>query len=129
MSDRTWAPTWNYAVVHAHGTLRFIEDRGWLRAFVERLTDRHEAAAVERDLAERPPAQEGEPLAVGREEREAGVVGTLDGDGRPAVEVPPKQQLGATRRSSAVHQSPAIGAQHDGGASDIENGNVRRRSK
>ena len=36
-------PTWNYAVVHAHGTLRFIDDRTWLRAFVERLTDRHES--------------------------------------------------------------------------------------
>jgi transcriptional regulator len=36
-------PTWDYAVVHAHGTLRFIEDRIWLRALVERLTDRHEA--------------------------------------------------------------------------------------
>ena len=36
-------PTWNYAVVHAHGTLRFIDDRAWLRAFVERLTNRHEA--------------------------------------------------------------------------------------
>jgi transcriptional regulator len=36
-------PTWNYAVVHAHGTVRFIDDRAWLRAFVERLTDRHEA--------------------------------------------------------------------------------------
>lgn len=35
-------PTWNYAVVHAHGTPRFIEDRRWLRAFVERLTTRHE---------------------------------------------------------------------------------------
>src|SRR5262245_16874812 len=22
-------PTWNYAVVHAHGTLRFIDDREW----------------------------------------------------------------------------------------------------
>jgi transcriptional regulator len=36
-------PTWNYAVVHAHGAPRFIDDRGWLRAFVERLTERHEA--------------------------------------------------------------------------------------
>jgi transcriptional regulator len=36
-------PTWNYAVVHAYGTLRAIEDRTWLRALVERLTDRHEA--------------------------------------------------------------------------------------
>jgi transcriptional regulator len=37
-------PTWNYAVVHAYGRLRFIEDRAWLRALVERLTRRHEAA-------------------------------------------------------------------------------------
>lgn len=36
-------PTWNYAVVHAYGPLRPIDDPGWLRAFVEKLTDRHEA--------------------------------------------------------------------------------------
>jgi transcriptional regulator len=35
-------PTWNYAVVHAHGPLRAIDDREWLRAFVTRLTERHE---------------------------------------------------------------------------------------
>lgn len=35
-------PTWNYAVVHAHGTPRFIDDRAWLRDFVTKLTDRHE---------------------------------------------------------------------------------------
>jgi transcriptional regulator len=36
-------PTWNYAVVHASGTLRFIEDAGWLREFVAGLTATHEA--------------------------------------------------------------------------------------
>ena len=36
-------PTWNYSVVHAYGRLRFIEDRAWLRALVERLTTRYEA--------------------------------------------------------------------------------------
>jgi transcriptional regulator len=41
-------PTWNYAVVHAYGTLRAIDDAAWLRAFVERLTDRHEAARPDR---------------------------------------------------------------------------------
>lgn len=35
-------PTWNYAVVHAHGPLRVIDDRPWLRQFVEQLTDRYE---------------------------------------------------------------------------------------
>ena len=36
-------PTWNYAVVHARGPLRVIDDRAWLRRFVEQLTNRHEA--------------------------------------------------------------------------------------
>lgn len=40
-------PTWNYAVVHAHGVPRFIDDRAWLRAFVEKLTTRHEAPRPE----------------------------------------------------------------------------------
>jgi transcriptional regulator len=36
-------PTWNYAVVHAHGIARAIEDKEWLRALVTRLTETHEA--------------------------------------------------------------------------------------
>ncbi len=40
-------PTWNYAVVHAHGRLRAIDDREWLRAFVTRLTDRHESGRTD----------------------------------------------------------------------------------
>jgi transcriptional regulator len=40
-------PTWNYAVVHAHGIPRFIDDRAWLRAFVETLTRRHEGRRAE----------------------------------------------------------------------------------
>jgi transcriptional regulator len=35
-------PTWNYVVVHAHGRLTVVEDRRWLRAHVEALTNRHE---------------------------------------------------------------------------------------
>jgi transcriptional regulator len=37
-------PTFNYAVVHAHGPLRIIDDAGQLLALLERLTNRHEAA-------------------------------------------------------------------------------------
>lgn len=36
-------PTWNYAVVHAYGALKIIEDETWLQALVERLTNHHEA--------------------------------------------------------------------------------------
>lgn len=37
-------PTWNYAVVHAHGTLRAMEDPAWLLAHLESLTDTHEGS-------------------------------------------------------------------------------------
>ncbi len=40
-------PTWNYAVVHAHGPLRVIDDKEWLRAFVTKLTARHESSRAE----------------------------------------------------------------------------------
>jgi transcriptional regulator len=40
-------PTWNYAVVHAYGPLRIVEDLIWLRALVERLTNRNEAPRPE----------------------------------------------------------------------------------
>lgn len=36
-------PTWNYAVVHAHGMPRVIEDHDWLLQHVTQLTDIHEA--------------------------------------------------------------------------------------
>ena len=39
-------PTYNYAVVHAYGTLRIIQDRAWLRGLVTRLTERFESASA-----------------------------------------------------------------------------------
>ena len=36
-------PTWNYVAVHVHGTLRFVQDRAFLRRHLEELTARHEA--------------------------------------------------------------------------------------
>ncbi len=36
-------PTWNYASVHAYGSARRIADPEWLRDFVGRLSQRHEA--------------------------------------------------------------------------------------
>ena len=36
-------PTWNYAVAHAYGNIRVIEDQAWLRDLVTQLTDEHEA--------------------------------------------------------------------------------------
>ncbi len=36
-------PTWNYAVVHARGILKFFDDPQMLRSVVDRLTSHHEA--------------------------------------------------------------------------------------
>jgi transcriptional regulator len=40
-------PTYNYAVVHAYGPLRIVEDAAWLRNLVERLTEKFEATRAE----------------------------------------------------------------------------------
>ena len=35
-------PTWNYAVVHAQGSIKLIENPAWLRSHVAQMTDIHE---------------------------------------------------------------------------------------
>jgi transcriptional regulator len=35
-------PTWNYAVIHAHGSLHVIDDAGWVRNMLETLTAQQE---------------------------------------------------------------------------------------
>ena len=40
-------PTWNYAVVHAYGTVRVVDDAAWLRAQLEALTTHNEASFPE----------------------------------------------------------------------------------
>jgi len=50
-------PTWNYAVVHARGSLRLFDDREWLRSAVDRLTARHEAGFAQPwSTSDAPPA-------------------------------------------------------------------------
>lgn len=36
-------PTWNYAVVNAHGVLEVVDDPAWVHGLVSRLTDAHES--------------------------------------------------------------------------------------
>ena len=36
-------PTWNYVDVHVYGTVSLVEDADWLRGFLRRLSERHEA--------------------------------------------------------------------------------------
>ena len=46
-TDGKVVPTWNYSVVHARGTIRFIDDEPWLHALVSRLTDHFERVRPE----------------------------------------------------------------------------------
>jgi transcriptional regulator len=49
-------PTWNYAAVHVHGTIRFVEHAAWLLDFVSSLTDVHEAQRPQRWRVSDAPA-------------------------------------------------------------------------
>lgn len=55
-------PTYNYAVVHAYGRMRAIDDPAWLRAFVERLTDRHESTREQPWRVNDAPASYVDPM-------------------------------------------------------------------
>jgi transcriptional regulator len=41
--SRRAVPTWNYVVVHAHGSIAIIDDVAWVRAQLERLMTRFES--------------------------------------------------------------------------------------
>ena len=46
-TDGKVVPTWNYAAVHAHGSLRAVSDKAWLLANVTALTQQQEGAFAE----------------------------------------------------------------------------------
>lgn len=49
-------PTWNYAVVHAYGVLRVVDNASWLRAQLDALTDQNEASLPEPWVVSDAPA-------------------------------------------------------------------------
>jgi transcriptional regulator len=55
-------PTWNYSVVHAHGTIRFVEDRDHALRHVQDLTDHQEASRSKPWKVSDAPADYIEPL-------------------------------------------------------------------
>lgn len=49
-------PTWNYAVVHAHGLPVVVDDKSWLLNHLDQLTDLHEAdQALPWKVSDAPP--------------------------------------------------------------------------
>jgi len=61
-------PTWNYAVVHAHGRLRARDDAAWLHALLVRMTAQHEAGRT-------PPWQVSDAPPEYLRQRLRGIVG------------------------------------------------------
>ena len=64
-ATRRVVPTWNYAVVHAYGPLRIIEDPAWLLAHLNSLTDTHEASSATPWNVSDAPAEYIESMAKG----------------------------------------------------------------
>lgn len=54
--DGRVVPTWNYVSVHAHGTLRVIDDAAWVAAQMQALTSTHEAGRAAPWSVEDAPA-------------------------------------------------------------------------
>jgi len=102
-------PTWNYALVHAHGIPRTIEDRAWLHALVTRLTDTHEAK-------QSAPWQVADAPAEYVDSMLAAIVG---------IEIPVTALVGkwkvSQNRAAADMQGVAAGlrARDDAGAADM----------
>lgn len=49
-------PTWNYVSVHVHGTLRHVDEPGWLMNHLKAQTQRHEAHRVQPwSMSDAPP--------------------------------------------------------------------------
>lgn len=89
-------PTWNYAVAHAYGRLRVIDDPSWLRTHLEALTAQHEAAFEKPWQLSDAPLDYAEKLmgaVVGIEI----VITRLQGKWKASQNQPPQNRTGAIR--------------------------------
>lgn len=97
-------PTWNYAVVHAHGVLRAVDEAPWLHALVSRLTAQHEASRPQPWAVADAPDDFVQQLL-------RAVVG---------IEIPVDRLVGkwklSQNRNQADHQGVAAGLAGEGGA-------------
>lgn len=115
--DGEVVPTWNYGVVHAHGTLRAIDDPGTVLGIVSALTRRHEAGRAAPWSVDDAPAGYvqrmlraivGIELEIVRLESKAkfsqnrspadrsGVAATLEADGQSAAAQEVRRRLATT---------------------------------
>lgn len=101
-------PTWNYAVVHAHGLPRVMEDRDWLRRHLARMTDTQEAALASPWRIDDAPSEHIEAL-----------LGAIVG-----IEIPIARLVGkwkvSQNRSAADRAGAAAGLRERGDGQSVE---------
>ncbi|MGZ8158265.1 MAG: FMN-binding negative transcriptional regulator [Methylobacter sp.] len=100
-------PTWNYAVVHAYGFLRIIDDAFWVRTQLEALTQQNEAAFPEPWAVSDAPEDFTEKLigaVVGIEM----VITRLIGKWKVSQNQPPQNQRSVIQGLNASGQSEAV---------------------
>ena len=100
-------PTWNYAVAHAYGPLRVIDDASWLRAQLETLTAHNEVAFAEPWRVSDAPHDFIEELIgaiVGIEI----VISRLSGKWKTSQNQPPQNQAGVIRGLRETGKAEAL---------------------
>ena len=117
--DGKVVPTWNYAVVHAYGALRVVDDAAWVRSLVDTLTIQQEARFHEPWSVSDAP-QEFVDQRIGAIVGIEMVITRLIGKWKVSQNQPPQNQIGAAAGLKGVAA--------DSGASEMA-GLVQRYSQ
>lgn len=110
-------PTWNYAVVHAYGVLRIVDDAPWLRAQLEALTNQNEASFAEPWAVSDAPVDHIERIMAGIVGVEM-VITRLIGKWKVSQNQPTQNQVGVISglESSGLQESKKMAALVEGAA-------------
>lgn len=112
-------PTWSYAVVHAYGVLRIVDDASWLRAQLDTLTEHSESPFPEPwAVADAPPEYIEKIMAaiVGVEI----VITKLLGKWKASQNQPTKNRVGVISglKARGLSESEAMAALVEAGVND-----------
>lgn len=94
-------PTWNYAIVHARGPLRIVQDADWLRRQVESLTQRQESAFADPWAVNDAPADYVEKMLAAIVGIELSVT-SLEGKWKASQNQPESNRCGAAQGLQAL---------------------------
>ena len=100
-------PTWNYAVVHAYGFLRVVDDAAWLRGQLESLTAHNEASFPEPWAVADAPREYTEQIMAAIVGMEM-VVTRMSGKWKASQNQPPKNQAGVVAGLKAGGEPDAL---------------------